>query len=77
MKTSIQIPIPIYESAEQLAAQLDIDLNELYTVAISAYISAWQKDNVTEALNRVYATTSSEIEPGLMDIQLKTIGEQW
>ncbi|MBX3053274.1 MAG: hypothetical protein KF753_17450 [Caldilineaceae bacterium] len=43
MFTIIQIPNPVYESAERLAQQFDVSLSELYTVALSAYINTTSK----------------------------------
>lgn len=76
MTTTIQIPNPIYESAERLAQQLDVSLSELYTVALSAYINAHQQSMVTEALDRVYATESSSLEPALVALQAASIGDE-
>ena len=78
MKTTISIPNPVYEAAQQLAQRLNVSLSDLYTVALTAYVTAHQKEDVTETLNRVYATGSSEIEPGLVHLQLQSIGgERW
>jgi hypothetical protein len=78
MKADISIPNPVYEAAEQLAQRLGMSLSELYTAALTAYVTAHQKGEVTEALNRVYETESSTIEPGLVNIQLASVGgETW
>ena len=77
MKADISIPNPIYEAAEQLAQRLGMSLSELYTAALTAYVTAHQEE-VTEALNRVYETESSTIEPVLVRIQLASVGgETW
>lgn len=77
MKADISIPNPIYEAAEQLAQRLGMSLSELYTAALTAYVTAHQ-EGVTEALNRVYETESSTIEPVLVRIQLASVGgETW
>lgn len=78
MKMDISIPNPIYEASEQLAQRLGISLSELYTAALTAYVTAHQRGEVTEALNRVYETESSTIEPVLVKIQLASVGgEAW
>ena len=78
MTTTIQIPNPVYESAEQLARKLDVSLSELYTVALSAYVNAHQLEDVTEALHQVYETESSTLEPELVALQVASIGnETW
>ncbi|MBP7688761.1 MAG: DUF2281 domain-containing protein [Thermoflexales bacterium] len=38
----VTVPPPVREAAEQLAQQLNISLNELYTSALTAYISEHQ-----------------------------------
>ncbi len=77
MRTDISIPNPIYEAAEQLAQRLGMSLSELYTVALAAYVTA-HREEVTEALNRVYEMESSTIEPVLIRVQLASIGgETW
>ena len=78
MKANITIPNPIYEAAEQLARRLGISLSELYTIALTAYVTTHQKEDVTELLNRVYETEASTIDPGLVNLQLASIGgESW
>jgi hypothetical protein len=78
MTTTIQIPNPVFESAEQLARKLDMSLSELYTVALSAYVNTHQMENVTEALNRLYEREPSTLEPGLVALQVASIGdEKW
>lgn len=53
-----------------------MSLSELYTVALSAYVNAHQMENVTEALNRVYERESSTLEPGLVALQVASIGDE-
>jgi hypothetical protein len=78
MTTTIQIPNPVFESAEQLARKLDMSLSELYTVDLSAYVNAHQMENVTDALNRLYEREPSTLEPGLVALQVASIGdEKW
>lgn len=76
MQTTITIPNPVYEAAEQLAQKLDLSLSDLYAVALSAYVAAYEKEDVTAALNRVYETESSAMEPGLIHLQLASIGDE-
>jgi hypothetical protein len=78
MKADISIPSPIHEASEQLAQTLGMSLSELYTAALTAYVIAHQRGKVTEALNRVYDTEPSTMEPGLVNIQLASVGgETW
>ena len=77
MKADISIPSPISEAAEQLAQKLGMTLSEFYTAAIAAYIAVHQSSDVTEALNRVYETEPSTIDPVLVQVQLASVGETW
>ncbi len=76
MKTDISIPNPVFKSAQRLAEKLGISLSELYTAALSEYLTT--HENVTEALNRVYEVESSEMEPELVQIQMASVdSENW
>ena len=78
MKADISIPNPVYEAAEQLAQRLGVSLSELYTAALTAYVTAHQRGVVTEILNQVYATEPSTPEPDLVNVQLASVGgEAW
>ena len=78
MKTDISIPNPIYRAAEKLAEEPSISLSELYTAALSAYISKHERRSVVEKLNAIYWDESSSINPELRKIQIaKLEHEQW
>ncbi|MGA9351906.1 MAG: ChpI protein [Anaerolineae bacterium] len=77
MKAEIAIPRPISEAAEQLAQTLGMSLSELYTAAVAAYVTAHQRSEITETLNRVYATEPSAMDPAWVHIQLASVGETW
>ncbi|MEW5767725.1 MAG: hypothetical protein AB1797_08890 [bacterium] len=78
MRTDIAIPRPISEAAEQLAQKLDISLSELYTAALTAYVTTHQKNEVTERLNQVYETETSTLEPVLVQLQVASLdGATW
>jgi metal-responsive CopG/Arc/MetJ family transcriptional regulator len=78
MKTAISIPNPVFEAAEQLAKELGMSRSELYTTAIAAYVEAHSSDDVTEALNRVYAEEVSTVDPLVVQIQVASLDrENW
>lgn len=78
MKTTVIIPNPVYESTEQLAQRLNVSLSELYTAALAAYVNAHQRENVTEALNQIYESEPSTMEPELVELQVASIkDEKW
>ncbi len=75
-KVEVAIPAGIFESSRQLAQKLDMPLGDLYAAALKAYIEAHQSDSITERLNRVYATESSELDPALMRLQIALLAEE-
>jgi len=76
MKTEISVPSPIYEAAERLAKELGMSLSELYVAALAAYLTTYQNGDVTKRLDEVYAKEDSKLEPGLVAIQIASIGEE-
>lgn len=78
MKTDISIPNPVFRSAEKLAKKLGISLSELYTAALMTYVTEHEKEAVTETLDRVYSSNSSQMEPELIQMQVAVLGgEEW
>jgi hypothetical protein len=75
-KVELAIPAAIFESSRQLAKKLDMPLGDLYAAALKAYIEAHQADNITERLNRVYATKSSELDPAFAQLQIALLAEE-
>ncbi len=78
MKTAISIPDSVYNAAELVAKKLNVSRSELYTKAVSDYLSKNQKSHITEALNKVYSEENSFIDPAIHDAQIYSIGkESW
>ncbi len=78
MKSDISIPNPVFHAAENLARKMGISLSELYTAALNSYVAEHQKENITETLDRIYATEPSTLEPELVKMQdLSLESEQW
>ncbi len=75
-KVDLAIPAAIFESSRQLAKKLDMPLGDLYAAALKAYIEAHQGDSITERLNRVYATESSELDPAFAQLQIALLAEK-
>jgi len=76
MKTDIVIPNPISDAAQQQAQKLGISLSEFYTSALAAYVAACQRNDVTEALNRLYETEPSAMDQFLLKVQVASLGEE-
>ncbi len=76
MKTNIFIPETLVESAKQLANEQNIYVNELSVAAIAAYIKLYRNNDITEQLNRVYETETSELDPMIAEIQAVSISKE-
>jgi predicted transcriptional regulator len=58
MKTAVSIPDDIFADAERLARRLKKSRSQLYSHALREYVSRHTGDDVTEALDKVYADTA-------------------
>ncbi len=77
MRANITIPNSVARAAERLAARLGVSLSEVYTAALTSYVTTHQED-VTAILDQLYSTEISNLEPELVKIQLESLeGEQW
>jgi metal-responsive CopG/Arc/MetJ family transcriptional regulator len=78
MKTAVSIPDPIFEEADELADALGVSRSQLYARALKRYVARHRHATVTEALNRVYAKESSELDPVVAAIQAASLPrEDW
>jgi hypothetical protein len=74
----ISIPQPVVQAMHQLAGKLNVSLSELYTAALTTYVADRGGGGVTEALDRLYATESSELDAVLVSVQAALFaGEAW
>lgn len=73
MKTAISIPDPLFQSADSLAERLGLSRSELYVMAIKQYLAEHQRDNVTEALNKVYGKIDSRLGKEISALQLASL----
>lgn len=77
MKANVSIPSSVAQAAERLAKRLGVSLSDLYTVALSSYVTTHQED-ITEVLNQVYATEPSKLDDELIKVQVALLdGETW
>ena len=75
MRTTISLPDPLFEAADELARRLGISRSELYATAIAEYLRAHQREAVTEALNRIYEQEPSSLDPVVAAVQATSLGE--
>ena len=78
MKTAVSIPDALFEQAEIAAKELSLSRSELYARAVEAFLRARDQSDVTESLNRVYSTESSELDEVWAQMQFSSIPrEEW
>jgi metal-responsive CopG/Arc/MetJ family transcriptional regulator len=78
MKTAISIPDKLFRSADALAKRLGVSRSELYTTAVTEFLSKHQNRNLTSRLDAVYAEEDSSSPPDLTSLQAKSLArEEW
>ena len=78
MKTAISIPDDVFSRAEKFAGRRKMTRSALFTVAVDEYIQHHRNDDVTEKLDKVYATEDSSLDPVFARLQsLSLPKEDW
>lgn len=78
MKTAISIPDDLFQQAEREARRLGLSRSELYARAVRAWLESNRDSAITEALDQVYATEGSELDPVLASVQALSLPpERW
>ena len=78
MKTAISIPDPLFKAAERAAKRQKVSRSRLYAKAIQEYLERRRSRGIKEALNDIYNTEPSELDPVLARLQSEAIGrEDW
>lgn len=78
MKTAISIPEPLFDAAERAAERLGVSRSRLYARAVEAYLKAHRAKGVKEALDAVYASETSNLDPALAMMQEASLWrEEW
>jgi hypothetical protein len=65
MKTVIAIPDPLFHAAERAAKRQKVSRSRFYAEAVAAYLKSQRKKGIKEALDAVYASEPSELDPAL------------
>jgi F420-dependent methylenetetrahydromethanopterin dehydrogenase len=63
MKTAISIPDPLFHAAERAAKRQKVSRSRFYAKAVAAYLKSQREREITGALDAVYASQPSEIDP--------------
>jgi len=78
MKTAISIPDPPFRAADRAAKRQKVSRSRFYARAVEAYLKTQQANGVKEALDAIYATEDSSLDPVIARIQSLSIGsEEW
>jgi metal-responsive CopG/Arc/MetJ family transcriptional regulator len=78
MKTAISLPDSVFAEAEALAQQLGLSRSELYSTALQAYLSKYNRQQILSKLNNVYSKESSDLDPTIATMQFVSLSsERW
>ena len=80
MKTTISIPDPVFEAAEDLAKRLGKSRSQLYAEALRQYLETHRDQDVTRCLNEVFDAEPelAEMDPLLKEMQYRSLPkEDW
>jgi metal-responsive CopG/Arc/MetJ family transcriptional regulator len=78
MKTAISLPDSVFAEAETLAQQLGLSRSELYSTALQAYLSKYNRQQILSKLNNVYSEESSDLDPTIATMQFMSLPcEEW
>jgi metal-responsive CopG/Arc/MetJ family transcriptional regulator len=78
MKTAVSIPDPLFKEAERLTKRLRIPRSQLYARALQDYVQRQRSKGIKAALDEVYSTESSELDPVMIQLQAEVLGkEDW
>jgi predicted transcriptional regulator len=73
MKTAVSVPDEVFEEAEHLAKRLKISRSQLYSKALSEFVSRYAPDAVTDSFNRVCAEIEGEPDPAFQRAARKVL----
>ena len=65
MKTAVSLPDDVFADAEELARTQKTSRSALYTAAMREYLARHAPDRVTAALDTVYASEPSCLDPAV------------
>ena len=73
MKTAISIPDPVYDAAERMSKRLGLSRSQFYTQAVYSYVKRLTQKSVKEALDEVYSSEPSRVDPLLTNMQKRSL----
>jgi metal-responsive CopG/Arc/MetJ family transcriptional regulator len=78
MKTAISLPDPLFEAAEAASKRLGMSRSQFYAMALTHFLAAKDRSDITRQLNDVYSKELSVLDPHVARRQAESIGtEEW
>jgi hypothetical protein len=78
MKVAVSVPEPVFEAAERVSKRMRIPRSQLYSRAIAVFVREHSGEDITKALNAVYAKASSSLDPAWERGSLEVLRrEEW
>lgn len=78
MQITISLPDSVFAEAKALAQQLGLSRSELYSTALQAYLSKYNRQQILSKLNNVYSEESSDLDPTITTMQFMSLPrEEW
>jgi hypothetical protein len=77
MKVAISVPNPIFEAAERIGERLNMSRSQLYSLAVEGFVKTHRGKDIREALEAVYGSEPSELDPVMEQLQFEALREEW
>ena len=69
MNIAVSVPDDVFREAECLAQRMGVSSDELFRIAVEAYVRSHAHDGVRESLDAIYAEESSKVDEVLAAMQ--------
>lgn len=73
MKTAVSLPDDLFAEAEELVRSQNTSRSQLYAAALREYLVRHAPDAVTAALDAVYASEQSTLDPTLAAVSARVL----
>ena len=78
MKTAISVPDDVFERAERLARRSGRSRSDVYSAALREYVARHEIDEVTDALDRAFASSPEPLDTFMMAAARRTLSaSEW
>lgn len=77
MKIAISVPDSVFEEAERVSKTMRVPRSRLYCRAMEEFLTRQRGKSIREALDEVYGSESSELDPVLVELQAQALREEW